>query len=215
MKKTKSTYGVYNLVEWQALLKMGQATVKVPFTGGSITSHGVTPATFTTDDPIAQFAIEHSPEFSSGKIKLIRRTTLSGDVPIERNPPKHTRDREEHNIATKVSETYVQPVGATPTAATDAPTPEEPTVEGANDVSPSEDPTVEGAADVTTAEEPVSEEQDTASPKETARIEVEFSVNDDARDYLEEQFGAKRSALRTRADILACAEANNVDIKFV
>ena len=46
------------------------------------------------------------------------------------------------------------------------------------------------------------------------RVEVEFSNNEDARDYLEEHYGAVRSRLRTRNDILAFGEAHNVAISF-
>ena len=87
-KKTKTTYGVYNLIEWHARLRMGKATVKVAFTGGSITTQGVTPATFTTENPVIQFAIENSPEFHNGKIKVVRRVKLNGVVEIECNVPK-------------------------------------------------------------------------------------------------------------------------------
>ena len=85
VNKSKTTYGVYNLIEWHALLHLGKGRVKVTFTGGSITTQGVTPATFTTEDPVVQFAIERSPEFKSGKIKVVRRVKLEGLIPIERN----------------------------------------------------------------------------------------------------------------------------------
>ena len=87
--KTKTTYGVYNLVEWHARLRMGRATVKVAFVGGAITTQGVTPATFITEDPVVQFAIENSPEFKSGKIKIIRRAKLDGTVEIGSNPKRN------------------------------------------------------------------------------------------------------------------------------
>lgn len=86
--KRKTTYGVYNLIEWQAILRMGRAVVRIPFTGGSITTQGVTPATYTTSDPIIQYAIERSPEYHSGKIKMIRRVLLGGEIEIERNAPR-------------------------------------------------------------------------------------------------------------------------------
>lgn len=86
MKKTKKTYGVYNIIEWHAIIKAGKATVKVPFSGGAMTTQGVTPATFTTSNPVVQLAIERSPAFESGKIKLIKTYPTNEEVAVERNP---------------------------------------------------------------------------------------------------------------------------------
>lgn len=44
---------------------------------------------------------------------------------------------------------------------------------------------------------------------------VEFSCNDDAKDYLEQTFGCIRSKLRNRDDIVNAGKANNVEIIFV
>lgn len=74
---------------------MGKAIVRVPFTGGSITAQGVIPASYTTEDPIVQFAIERSPEFKGGKIKVIRRVKLKEVIEIERNAPKPEEVSEE------------------------------------------------------------------------------------------------------------------------
>lgn len=43
---------------------------------------------------------------------------------------------------------------------------------------------------------------------------MEFDTNDEAKDYLEQQFGVSRSKLRTRADIMACGEGYGVKISF-
>lgn len=183
MKKTKTTYGVYNLIEWYAILRMGRATVKVPFTGGSITTQGVTPATFTTDNPVTQFAIERSPEFLSGKIKVVRRVNLNGVVEIERNSPKVVPN--DHN-ATSTAET------------TDAPALED-SVPFETSVSPT---------DNGTEVESIAESAPSLTP-------VEFSCNDDAKDYLEQTFGLVRSKLRNRDDIVAAGKTHGVEINFV
>lgn len=60
MKKTKKIYGVSGMMEYQAIVKIGKATMKVQFSDGSMTAMGVNPATFTTEDFITQHAIEHS-----------------------------------------------------------------------------------------------------------------------------------------------------------
>lgn len=52
--------------------------------------------------------------------------------------------------------------------------------------------------------------------EETAPLtQVEFSCNDDAKDYLEQNFGYVRSKLRNRDEILAAGKAHNVEIIFV
>lgn len=72
------TYGVERLVDWVARLKAGRATVTVHFTGGALTSLGVTPAEYTTSHPFMQKVIEGSAEFKSGRIKVIRRKRVPG-----------------------------------------------------------------------------------------------------------------------------------------
>lgn len=56
-----------------------------------------------------------------------------------------------------------------------------------------------------------------ATPEEDAgeMTEVEFSCNDDAKDYLEQTFGYIRSKLRNREDIVAAGKAHGVTIIFV
>lgn len=197
MNKTKTTYGVYNLIEWHALLRMGKATVRVNFTGGSITTQGVTPATFTTEDPIVQFAIEKSPEFKSGKIKVVNRVKLGGDVKIERNPPKLRFTGEDAKKTTEVK------------------------TEGGEECTESEvndrkllgdECCVKDASEEDCAGTP--EDLPELVPADTGVIEKEFDNNDDARDYLEQNFGFIRSKLRNRADIVAAGKVHGIIISF-
>lgn len=61
------------------------------------------------------------------------------------------------------------------------------------------------------------DEQTKAEGKEesaTPMTQVEFSCNDDAKDYLEQTFGCVRSKLRNRDDIVNAGKANNVEIIF-
>lgn len=48
-----------------------------------------------------------------------------------------------------------------------------------------------------------------------AATQVEFTCNDDAKDYLERTFGFVRSKLRNRDDIINAGKAHNVEITFV
>lgn len=99
MERYKKTYGVEGLVDWTAELRAGKAKLIINFTGGGMTSFGITPAEFTTDNPIHQAIIENSREFKRGKIKLLRGVkmqmpmknvvkdfdTIKKDLPSQRN----------------------------------------------------------------------------------------------------------------------------------
>ncbi len=64
-------YGAIGVMEWQLNLPVGKATVHVEFKGGFENKYGIHPATFMTTDPIVQNVIERSYYFASGKIKLL------------------------------------------------------------------------------------------------------------------------------------------------
>ena len=64
-------YGAIGVMEWQLNLPVGKATVHVEFKGGFENKYGIHPATFMTTDPIVQTVIERSYYFASGKIKLL------------------------------------------------------------------------------------------------------------------------------------------------
>lgn len=74
----KITYGAPRLVDWVAQIKVGAASVRVHFTGGALTSYGVTPAEYTTSNPFIQKVIENSSYFKEGRIVVQRRTTIEG-----------------------------------------------------------------------------------------------------------------------------------------
>lgn len=76
----KKRYGVIGLMEWEAIIKLGKALLHIPFSGGAMTAYGVTPAHYTTDNPIIQHAIENSEYYKKGKIRLL---SSFGDVEIK------------------------------------------------------------------------------------------------------------------------------------
>lgn len=71
-QKLTKTYAVRGLMDWQAQIKVGKAVVSVPFTGGTLTGYGVTPALFTTGNPFIMAVIENSPYYKQGRIELYR-----------------------------------------------------------------------------------------------------------------------------------------------
>lgn len=66
----------------------------------------------------------------------------------------------------------------------------------------------------TEASPEVTEEADGKADEATTPTEVEFSTNQEAKDYLANTFGVK-GALKTRAEIIAVGETYGVKITFV
>ena len=209
MKKKRVTYGVYNLVELHTRLSLGKATVKVAFTGGSITALGVTPATHTTSDPIVQLAIENSPDFHSGKIRVVRSYPLEGEVEIERNPVQPVPmplavidDTDPGNVSLPAEAPYIAI--------------KENTLSGT--IMPAsvaaEEPTMTDETEAVASDEAVQPTTETEEAAADGITKVEVHCNDDAKDYLEAHFGVKRSTLLNRAIIQSTAAQYKVEFVF-
>ena len=189
MKKKKITYGVYGMMEMETIIKIGGAKMKVLFTGGSMTAMGVNPAKFTTDSLLTQQAIENSQQFKKGLIKKINVIELNEEVKILRNPaPKKEIEAPALNEDLGPQIPIEEKV--------ESEMPEKETEEIANDNSGE---TSEGVA---------------AAPVD-GLLQVEFSLNEDAKDYLEQNFGVNKAKLKNRPQIIACAKENGVDLIFV
>lgn len=220
MKKKRITYGVYGMMEYQTIIKIGRATLKVLFTDGSMTAIGQNPAKYTTSDFLVQRAIENSSEFKKGRIQVVDTIELDEEVRIERNPAKPSTQTA--NVAAKAV------IDNKPTEAFSSHT-----THVAEDVA---DETIEEAdADVVTPtdeadaetikEEPESEtnvEEDTTSEETAAedntaegKTEVEFTDNQEAKDYIFKNFGVKPGTMRNREDIKAVGATYGVKITFV
>lgn len=186
MNKKKITYGVSGMMEYQAVVKVGKKNVSINFSDGSISAMGTNPATFTTDNIIIQNAIEASSDFKRGRISIVRSIDLAEELPIYRNAPTPAPKPAKHEETNS-----------------EEPTGQEQTAEEA----PEE--TAEEIAEETVAETPEAAE-------EPANLtQVEFSCNDDAKDYLEQNFGLIRSKLRNREDIVNAGKQHGVEILFV
>lgn len=218
MKKKRITYGVHGMMEYQSIIKIGRATLKVLFTDGSMTAIGQNPAKYTTSDFLVQHAIENSSEFKRGRITVVDTIELDEEVRIERNPAKPSTQQ------------APSPAEAKPVAATAAKVEEpqdiadEPT-EGTNAVDADEAESASADTPATEVDiEPIedevpSTEEDAAelseSDNEDGLTEVEFSTNQEAKDYLTKTFGVKSGTMKNRADIVAIGEANGVKIIFI
>lgn len=208
MKKKKITYGVFGMMEYQSIIKIGRATLKVLFTDGSITSLGQTPAHYTTSDFLVQHAIENSRDFKRGRIRVVNAIELDEEVRIERN---HIASAQ--NAPAKV--TASRAVKVEKAADNAAPAKEEDTV--VEDVAGTMETVTGTAPDATEAASEATETEeagDKAAEGTAAPTEVEFCTNQEAKDYLANTFGVK-GALKTRAEIIAAGETYGVKISFV
>ena len=206
------------MMEYQSIIKIGRATLKVLFTDGSMTAIGQNPAKYTTSDFLVQHAIENSSEFKRGRITVVDTIELDEEVRIERNPAKPSTQQ-------APSPAEAKPVAATaakveePQGIADEPTEETNAVDADEAESASAD-TPATEVDIEPIEDEVpSTEEDAAelseNDNEDGLTEVEFSTNQEAKDYLTKTFGVKSGTMKNRADIVAIGEANGVKIIFV
>ena len=194
------------MMEYQSIIKIGRATLKVLFTDGSITSLGQNPAHYTTSDFLVQHAIENSRDFKRGRIRVVNAIELDEEVRIERN---HTASAQ--TARAKVAASPAVKVEKAADSA--APAKEENTV--VEDVAGSMETVTGTAPDATEATtEATGEAEDKAAEGTATPTEVEFFTNQEAKDYLANTFGVK-GALKTRAEIIAAGETYGVKITFV
>ena len=206
------------MMEYQSIIKIGRATLKVLFTDGSMTAIGQNPAKYTTSDFLVQHAIENSSEFKRGRITVVDTIELDEEVRIERNPAKpttlHAPSPAEAKPVAATAAKVEEPQGIAdePTEKTDAVDADE--VESAMLDTPAPEVDIEPIEDeVPSTEEDAAELSE--SDNEEGLTEVEFSTNQEAKDYLTKTFGVKSGTMKNRADIVAIGEANGVKIIFV
>lgn len=190
MSSKKKTYGVRGLMEWQALIKCGKATVCVPFTGGTLTGYGVTPAEYTTENPVMQAIIEGSNYYKNGRIILMRETEGSGKfkeyVKVEKYPT--------HKAGAAATVANIQELV-------------EPKPETAAKAESATEEAEESAADDSEADAAE------ANMTEDGKVIVDVTDWDDARDYLAEEFGVARRSIRSQVQTLQCAAEHNVSFR--
>lgn len=167
----KITYGAPRLVDWVAQIKAGAATVRVHFTGGALTSYGVTPAEYTTSNPFIQKVIENSSYFKEGRIILLRRTT----VEEPKKPAPKPKAQPAPQPAPAPQPNVEEPVAETPAP---APVPVE--------------------AEVQEAAEPEPATETQAEETATAGItKVAVTCLPDAQAYLQENFNISSYKVRS------------------
>ena len=209
MNAKRKTYGVSGYMEWVALIECGKATVKVHFSGGSLTGYGVTPAEFTTQNPMTQAIIENSKEFKSGKIFLLREIEGTGKFK-EFVRGQHANEGNhlggQAATASAIAGTALDADGTSKTPKEERTDAEESMGGIINDeeTEPADD---EESTDDTEAET-VEDSEATVTADGKAIIDV--TDLDDARDYLCENFGIARSSLRSNVSVYRAAEEHDI-----
>lgn len=221
-------YGAIGVMEWQLNLPVGKATVHVEFKGGFENKYGIHPATFMTTDPIVQTVIERSYYFASGKIKLLDVKDL-GLSPMEIAAQKR---KAEEIVKEKAEEAAKAKAKAEAQAKAEADA-QAGNAQGQAIESPgtvaSESAAAEAELENETEEVAENEEAEenavdgsvydvegeTTSGVDMASDEGEYTVvpvtcNEDAKNYLVDNFNCSARKLTNWATILEVGKANGI-----
>lgn len=227
-------YGAIGVMEWQLNLPVGKATVHVEFKGGFENKYGIHPATFMTTDPIVQTVIERSYYFASGKIKLLDVKDLGlspMEIAAQKRKAEEIAKKKAEEAAKKKADAEAQAKAEADAQAGNAQGQaiESPGTVASNAAS-------EGAADDAEAElenetEEVAEneeaeenavdgsvydvEGETTSGVDMTSDEGEYTVvpvtcNEDAKNYLVDNFNCSARKLTNWATILEVGKANGI-----
>lgn len=214
-------YGAIGVMEWQLNLPVGKATVHVEFKGGFENKYGIHPATFMTTDPIVQTVIERSYYFASGKIKLLDVKDL-GLSPMEIAAQK----RKAEEIAKKKADAEAKAKAEADAQAGNA---QGQAIESPGTVANEDAAAAEAELENETEEVAENEEAEenavdgsvydvegeTTSGVDIASDEGEYTVvpvtcNEDAKNYLVDNFNCSARKLTNWAIILEVGKANGV-----
>lgn len=219
-------YGAIGVMEWQLNLPVGKATVHVEFKGGFENKYGIHPATFMTTDPIVQTVIECSYYFASGKIKLLDVKDLGlspMEIAAQKRKAEEAAKKKAEEAAKKKAEADAQAGNAQGQAI------ESPGTVASN--AASEGATDDAEAELKNETEEVAENEDaeenavdgsvydvegeTTSGVDMASDDGEYTVvpvtcNEDAKNYLVDNFNCSARKLTNWATILEVGKANGI-----
>lgn len=84
--KTKKTYAVNDVLEWECCISVGKSNIRLNFSGGGISPYGQTAAEFTTSNPMLQSIIENSGYFKNNRIYILRAVNIDDAGKEKVNP---------------------------------------------------------------------------------------------------------------------------------
>lgn len=223
-------YGAIGVMEWQLNLPVGKATVHVEFKGGFENKFGIHPATFMTTDPIVQTVIERSYYFASGKIKLLDVKDLGlspMEIAAQKRKAEEAAKKKADEIAKKKADAEAKAKAEADAQAGNA---QGQAIESPGTVA-NEDAAADADAELENETEEVAEneeaeenavdgsvydvEGETTSGVDVASDEGEYTVvqvtcNEDAKNYLVDNFNCSARKLTNWATILEVGKANGI-----
>ena len=215
-------YGAIGVMEWQLNLPVGKAPVHVEVKGGLENKFGIHPATFMTTNPIVQTVIERSYYFVSGKITLLDVKDL-GLSPMEIAAQK----RKAEEIAKKKAEAEAQAKAEADAQAGNA---QGQAIESPGTVA-SESAADDAEAELGNETEEVAENEEAeenavdgsvydVEGETTSGVDmnsqhikkkiVQVTCNEDAKNYLVDNFNCSARKLTNWATILEVGKANGI-----
>lgn len=223
-------YGAIGVMEWQLNLPVGKATVHVEFKGGFENKYGIHPATFMTTDPIVQTVIERSYYFASGKIKLLDVKDLGlspMEIAAQKRKAEEIAKKKANEAAKKKADAEAKAKAEADAQAGNAQgqaieSPGTVASEGAADDAEAElENETEEVAENEEAEENAVDgsvydvEGETTSGVDMASDKGEYTVvqvtcNEDAKNYLVDNFNCSARKLTNWATILEVGKANGI-----
>ena len=220
-------YGAIGVMEWQLNLPVGKATVHVEFKGGFENKYGIHPATFMTTDPIVQTVIERSYYFASGKIKLLDVKDLGlspMEIAAQKRKAEEAAKKKAEEIAKKKADAEAKAKAEADAQAGNAQGQaiESPGTVANEDAADAElENETEEVAENEEAEENAVDgsvydvEGETTSGVDMASDEGEYTVvpvtcNEDAKNYLVDNFNCSARKLTNWATILEVGKANGI-----
>lgn len=171
-------------------VKLGKRTLEIPFTGGITSKNGVIPASYSTNNSIVQFAIEHSVHYKNGLVKLIKQ--------VGKAEPKCASLGE---LAAANLQSEQKTIVEEQPQENDATIATENADEDGNEEQPQDEAADEAAA---------SDGSEDDATGTSSADEVTVSCIDDARDYLTSHFDIAPSKLRYKRNILDYAAEHGV-----
>lgn len=223
-------YGAIGVMEWQLNLPVGKATVHVEFKGGFENKYGIHPATFMTTDPIVQTVIERSYYFASGKIKLLDVKDLglsTMEIAAQKRKAEEIAKKKAEEAAKKKADAEAQAKAEADAQAGNA---QGQAIESPGTVA-SDAASDDAEAELENETEEVAENEDaeenavdgsvydvegeTTSGVDMASDEGEYTVvpvtcNEDAKNYLVDNFNCSARKLTNWATILEVGKANGI-----
>lgn len=231
-------YGAIGVMEWQLNLPVGKATVHVEFKGGFENKFGIHPATFMTTDPIVQTVIERSYYFASGKIKLLDVKDLglsSMEIAAQKRKAEEIAKKKAEEAAKKKADEAAKKKADAEAKAKAEADAQAGNAQGQAIESPgtvaNEDAADDAEAELENETEEVAENEEaeenavdgsvydeeggTISGVDMASDEGEYTVvpvtcNEDAKNYLVDNFNCSARKLTNWATILEVGKANGI-----